>query len=135
VERHGPAKSRNFSWITLGIRISCNNKRNLYLWKKKEENPSLKDYYNKYCKILNNVMVAAKKMAYNNYIKTSHNKQKSTWKIIDTESGRTHKRNDHNDLIKKINDSNVADQINDYFISIGNKIIKSSNSSDSSDTD
>jgi hypothetical protein len=40
-------QSRNFSWITLGIRILCNNKRNLYLRTKKEENPSLKDYYNK----------------------------------------------------------------------------------------
>jgi hypothetical protein len=44
-------------------------------------------------------------------------------------------RNDHHDLIKKSNDSNVAEQINDYFISIGNKTIKSTNSSESSDTD
>jgi hypothetical protein len=74
-------------------------------------------------------------MAYENYIKTSHNKQKSIWKIIDTESDRTHIRNDHHDLIKKSNDSNVAEQINDYFISIGNKTIKSTNSSESSNTD
>jgi hypothetical protein len=70
-------------------------------------------------------------MAYDNYIKTSHNKQKSTWKIIDTESGRTHKHSDQHDLIKKFNDSNVAEQIYDYLISIGNKTIKSTNSSDS----
>jgi hypothetical protein len=76
-----------------------------------------------------------KKKAYNNYIKTYHNKQKSTWKIIDTESGRIHKQNDHHDLIKKVNDSNVAEQIDDYFISIGNKTIKSTNASDSLDTD
>jgi hypothetical protein len=55
------AKSSNFSWIILGIRTSCNKKRNLYLRTKKEENPSLNDYYNKYSKILNKVIVAAKK--------------------------------------------------------------------------
>jgi hypothetical protein len=31
---------------------------------KNGDNPSLKDYYNKYFKILNKVIVAAKKMAY-----------------------------------------------------------------------
>jgi hypothetical protein len=105
---------------------------------KNEDSPSLKDYYNKYCKTLNEVIVTAKEeKAYDNYIKTSHNKQKSDWKIITTEMGRTPKHNDYYDLIKKFKDSNAAEQINDHFISIGNKVIKSTNSKhfNSSDID
>jgi hypothetical protein len=43
---------------------------------KNENNPLLKDYYNKYCKILHKDILAAKKMAYDKYIKTS------VWKVI-----------------------------------------------------
>jgi hypothetical protein len=92
---------------------------------KNEDNPLLKDYYNKYCKILDKVIVEAKNMAYDKYIKKSKNKQKSVWKVINIESGRTPNYNDHHDLIKKCNDSNGVEQINDHFIAIGNKVIKS----------
>jgi hypothetical protein len=34
-------------WITHGIKISCKRKRNLY------NNPHMRAYYTKYCKILN----------------------------------------------------------------------------------
>ncbi|PNF44137.1 hypothetical protein B7P43_G03190, partial [Cryptotermes secundus] len=113
-------------WITAGIRIYCGEeKKNLKL--KKEENLALKDYYSKYCKILNKVIVLAKKNSYDNYIRKSHNELKSTWKIINSETGRISKRNDLQDLIKKCKNQNAAEQINDYFISIGNKLINRDN--------
>jgi hypothetical protein len=51
--------------------------------------------------------------------------------------GRTPKHNDYHDLIKKFNDSNAAEQINYHFISVEDKVIKSTNSKhcNSSDTD
>jgi hypothetical protein len=107
VHKQKITKSGNINWITAGIRVSCEQKRNSYLRLKKEGNLALKDYYSKYCKILNKVIVLAKKMAYDNYIRKSHNKLNSTWKIINSETGRISKRNDFQDLIKKCKHQNV----------------------------
>jgi hypothetical protein len=52
----------------------------------------LKHY--KYCKILNKVITAAKKMAYDNYCVKTHDTMKYTWRIINIETGRTTKRDD-----------------------------------------
>jgi hypothetical protein len=90
---------------------------------KNEDKPSLMDYYNKYCKILTKITIAATRMTYDNYVKTSHNKQKSTWKIINAETGRTPKHNDYQDLIKKFNDSNAAEQINQLIVSVVTPLI------------
>jgi hypothetical protein len=76
---------------------------------KENDNIFIKEYYNRYCKILYKVITAAKKMAYDNYIKKSHNKMNTTWKIINIETGRTIKRDDTQYLIDKFNDQNVAE--------------------------
>jgi len=48
-------------WLTNGIRISCANKRKLYLTYKNSNDPNHKEYYKKYCQILTTVIMAAKK--------------------------------------------------------------------------
>jgi hypothetical protein len=95
---------------------------------KNNDKLSIKVYYNRYCKILNKVIIAAKKMAYDKCIKKSYNKLKTTWKIINTETGRTSKCDDTQHLIEKCNGQKVAELINVYFISIANKLINSVNS-------
>jgi hypothetical protein len=60
-------------------------------------------------------------MAYGDFMSKSHNKLKSIWKIINSETGRIDKQNTFRDLIDKFKIQNAADQVNDYFISIGNK--------------
>jgi len=45
-------KSINNTWITTGIKISCNHKKYLYLLTRNNDDPNLKNYYNKYYKIL-----------------------------------------------------------------------------------
>jgi hypothetical protein len=132
VQKQKITKSANINWITPGIRVSCERKRNLYLRLKKDGNAALKDFYYKYCKILNEVIAVAKKMAYDNYIRKSHNKFKSTWKIINSETGRIPKHSDLQDLIKKFKNLNAAEQINDYFISFGNKSLITDNGKHSS---
>jgi hypothetical protein len=102
-------------------------KKTLYLRIIKEGNLALKDHYSKYCKILKKVIVAAKKMAYDDFISKSHNKLKSTWKIIQSETGRIDKQNTFMDLIAKFKNQNAAEQVNDYFISIGDKLTMSDN--------
>ena len=36
-------------WLTTGIRISCANKRKLYLTYRNSNDPNFKEYYKKYC--------------------------------------------------------------------------------------
>jgi hypothetical protein len=50
------------SWITTGIKISCNYKRYLYLLSRDSNDTNLKEYYKQYCKILTNVIKEAKKV-------------------------------------------------------------------------
>ena len=50
------------NWITNGIKISCERKRELYLLKlRNSNNPQVIRFYNKYCSILKNVITEAKK--------------------------------------------------------------------------
>jgi hypothetical protein len=124
-------KRININWITTGIRFPCAQKNSLYLRITKEGNIALKDHYSKYCKILKKVTVAATKMVYDDFISKSHNKLKSTWKIINSETGRIVKQNTFRDLIEKFKNQNAAEQVNDYFISIGNKLTVSDNDKNS----
>jgi len=50
--------SKSNDWITLGIGTSCKHKRELYVESK--SNPSLRDHYKKYCKLLSTVVNGAK---------------------------------------------------------------------------
>jgi hypothetical protein len=47
----------------------------------------LKQYYKLYCKILINAIKKAKRSNYNIQIVNSHNKVKTTWNIIKSETG------------------------------------------------
>jgi len=48
-------------WLSTGIRTSCANKRMLYISYRNSNDPTFKDYYKEYCKILSSVIVTAKK--------------------------------------------------------------------------
>ena len=80
-------KVKNFQstkpWITKGIKISCLNKRKLYL-NCNGTNVDLKNHYNRYCQVLSKVITTAKNLYYNNLISQADNKQKVTWNIINT---------------------------------------------------
>jgi hypothetical protein len=67
-------KSRDNSWITPGIRISCKRKHSLYLLSKASNNTNMKSCYLLYSKILCKVIRKAKLMYYNNIITQSDNK-------------------------------------------------------------
>ena len=71
-------------WLTKGIKISCLNKRRLYLNYRKSNNPNLKQHYKKYCQILSRVITAANRLHYSKLISQSDNKQKTIWNIIKT---------------------------------------------------
>jgi hypothetical protein len=52
---------RSKPWLTRGIKTSCANKRKLYLFYRNNNDPDIKEYFKKYCRILNNAITTAKK--------------------------------------------------------------------------
>ena len=71
-------------WVTKGIKISCANKRKLYLTYRNSNNPSRKERCKKYCRILSKVKETSKKQHYNTLILNSKDRQKTAWKVIKT---------------------------------------------------
>ena len=47
-------------WVTSGIKVSCANKRTLYLVSRSSSNPNIKEHFKKYCRILTRVIVKPK---------------------------------------------------------------------------
>jgi hypothetical protein len=80
-------QSNRNSWITSGILISCKHKRDLYTQLQNDNNPITISHYKKYSKILTVVIKKANRMEYDKLILNSHNKIKTTWNIINKESG------------------------------------------------
>ena len=55
-------------WLTIGIKISCTNKRKLFLIYRCSNDSGHKSYYKKYCKVLSSVIIASKKKYYDEQI-------------------------------------------------------------------
>ena len=114
-------------WITRGIKISCQNKRILYLNCRSSNDKNLKNRYKKYCRTLSNVIKAAKKKHNDELILKSKNRFKTTWGIIKKETGNQNHHNPINSL--RINDTmvnnsqEIAYAFNDYFSSVADTII------------
>jgi hypothetical protein len=53
---------------------------------RQDNDPHLKLYYKKYCKVLATVIKEAKKLYYDNAILKSKNKIKTTWSVVKKET-------------------------------------------------
>jgi exonuclease III len=122
-------------WITKGIKVSCKRKRELYMLTKNNDDVSVKLHYKTYCKILSRVITAAKKMSYDKYINKSQNKMKTTWKIINSETGRNINSSSTQQLIESYKDQNVAEYLNEHFVSIADNLVNQLEKNDTSYTD
>jgi hypothetical protein len=115
-------------WLTTGIKISCSNKRRLYLNYRNSNNPNLKKHYKKYCQILSRVITAAKRLHYSKLILQSDNKQKTTWNIIRTLTNNNKTLN--NTIPININNEsstnpiNIANVFNTYFTSVADNLLR-----------
>ena len=76
------------SWITPGIITSCKRKRELYKELKNNNNTTLASYYRDYVRILSRVIREAKITKNDQLILNFHNEVKTTWGIINKESGK-----------------------------------------------
>jgi hypothetical protein len=83
-------------------------------------------HYKKYSKLLTVVIKKAKWIEYDRLILNSHKRIKTTWNIINTESGRNNNRNyiqAVNVEGKKIIDQqSIAETFNEYVVTISEKI-------------
>jgi hypothetical protein len=115
------------TWITRGIKISLNHKRELYLKSKHSNDPTLKEFYQLYCKILSTVTKEAKKQQYDKRIIISKNKTKTIFNIVKTETGeKTEKEGisliNYNGLIID-NQQAISSICNNYLSTIAEEII------------
>jgi len=116
----------NNQWKTKRIKISCKKKKELLLLCRHSNDLNLKIYYKQNCKVLSKVILSAKKLHYNKIILNSKNRMKSTWKIINEENGKPKHSTDiqflviDNNII--MNQNKIADNFNNYFLSIADSI-------------
>jgi len=114
-------------WLTKGIKISCLNKRRIYLNYRNNTNPNFKKHYKRYCQILSRVIRAAKRLHYSKLILQSANKQKTTWNIIKTLT--SNKKTSYITTLININDEShtnlldIANAFNTYFTSVADNLL------------
>ena len=111
--RYKSYTTKHNGWITKGIKISCQRKRDLYFMYRHLNNPQLKEYYKRYCTILRKVINLPKKLYYDKQIEFSSNRVEATWKIIKDITGKTHSPVSN---MKIKSDSGMLTNINDIAI-------------------
>ena len=121
-----PSKTK--PWLSKGIKVSCANKRNLYITYRNSKDPNFKNCYKRYCRILSSTIAATKKRYFNDLILKSTNTLKTTWNIVRTATNKQTATNN----ATTINASNtpvtnpvtIADAFNDYFSSVAEYLVK-----------
>ena len=120
-------KKKDCVWMTKGLKTSISHKRELYLISRDSRNPKLKQNYKSYCKALSKVIKEAKILHYNKQILTSHNKTKTVWNIVKTETGKKLRKEEvaslkiNGELIH--NQQVISNSFNDYFLNTAEKLM------------
>ena len=125
---------RSKPWLSRGIKISCEKKKNYYQIQKYSKDTNFNKYYKKYCKILKSTIELSKKKHFDDLILNSCNKTKTVWNIVKTV---TNKRNNHNKIVSmKINNNLtndpelIGDNLNKFFSSTINSLTHETLSND-----
>lgn len=112
----------NTPWITSGIKISCKNKRFLIEIKNYTEDVTILHYIKAYCKILKQLINISKQNYFNNAIRQSDNKIKTTWNCINKNINKKQEQKMEKIILKTsdnitIDDTSmVAHSFQEYFI-------------------
>jgi hypothetical protein len=118
--------SHTKTWLTQGIKISCINKRKLFLNSQNSNADEIKKHYKTYCRILTDVIKLAKKIHYNNLSVNSSNKTKTTWNIINRNIKKRPRSNDISFIningTKTYNSQVIANTFNTYFSKLAQHI-------------
>jgi hypothetical protein len=81
-------QKKDSTWMSKGIKISINHKRELYLSSRNSKNPEFKEHYKSYCKLLSKVIKEAKILQYKKQILTTFNKTRTTWNTAKSKTGK-----------------------------------------------
>jgi hypothetical protein len=120
------------SWITTGLITSCKHKREIYEDLQNNNSATLEYYYRDYSKIMSIVIRKAKIIEHDKLILNPHNKGKTTWDIINKESGRNEKKKRIeiqalNTEGRKITDQQtIAETFNEYLFAITENVKRQS---------
>ena len=120
---------KNTMWMTSGIKISINHKRELYLNSQNSNNPKLKEYYKLYSKRLSKVIREAKILQFRKRMLASQNKIRTTWNIVRSETRKKEKEDIISLNINGIlvqNQRTIANCFNNYFSNIAEDLIEAS---------
>lgn len=128
-------KKRKTSWLTKGLKKSCRHKRLLKIIVNQTGSKVFKKFHDTYQKVLKKCIKLSKKNNYTKILKTSRNKQKTMWSIINDITRYNNKSKREKIILK---DSNVvtecpreiANAFNDYFASIGEPPVSSRRASE-----
>jgi hypothetical protein len=114
-------------WLTAGIRISCENKRKLYLTYRNSNDLNFKEYYKKYCRTQVRVIMTAKTLYYNKLILKCNNKTKTTWNIVKTVTENRGTNDNISSMNRKdklsCNSLTIANAFNTYFSSVAENLL------------
>jgi hypothetical protein len=119
-------KSKVHKILILGIKVSCINKRKLFLISRNSNDRKIKNYYKKYGKVLADVIKLARKIHYNNLLVKSSNKTGTTWNIINENINKRPRGNDISFI--NINGTTthnrqvIANTFNTYFVAVAQHI-------------
>jgi hypothetical protein len=125
--KHNSAR-RYDPWITRGIKISCQNKRILYMRCRGSNDTNLRLWCKRYCKILTGIIKREREKKYNvKLIFKSKNKTKTTWEIIKKVI-----RNNCQNSIKSLeinntilnNPQEIANTFNNYFSTVATLLLE-----------
>lgn len=111
------------SWITRGIKISCQKLKLLYQIMIQTKTLEDKNYYKSYKRIYDKVIKAAKRLYNDSIYSNASNKSKAAWSIINKNLG-THKNKSNKINEIKINDetiNNLQDIVrtfNNYYVNL-----------------
>jgi hypothetical protein len=117
----------NKNWITTGIKISSQHKRDLFLLCRSSNNPILNNHYKKYCRVLSQVIQAAKRLYYNKIISSSKNKVTAAWQIVKTETNKLPSNHNMPPLHIRGNLCHdyqvISNEFNKYFSTIAHNVL------------
>lgn len=118
------------TWITKGILISCNRKKELHTLSRTEKSPEFLNYFKRYKNILNRVIRMAKMRKNDSLIMNSSNIQKTMWKVINMETGNSSIPTDNIQLLENFelesNPTVNANSFNKYFTELAGNLLKGS---------
>lgn len=112
-------RKRKQRWMSRGIKICCKNQRNL-LWRYRKRPTTLnKANFVTYSKRLKKIIRLSKKAQNNDLIRTSDNKSKATWQIINQTKSCYPKEPINTIKLENVeitNPADIANAFNDFFI-------------------